>query len=208
MTHGVETAWSAALAAHLETLSKMQESGAVLSAIVDAISDCLAKGGKVILLGNGGSAADAQHIAAELTGRFRLDRPALAAIALTTDTSALTAIGNDMGFEQVFSRQLEALLRPNDIVWALSTSGNSPNVIRAAELCRARGNRLIGFTGGDGGRLAGLCDYVLRVPHSASDRIQEGHMLAYHFVCECVEARAALAIGSAAVRRGDTIRKS
>jgi len=173
---------------HLAAVSALEAAGPTLDAIADAIVTCLRAGRCVYILGNGGSAADAQHIAAELLGRFKAERAALPALALTTDSSTLTAIANDLGFERVFSRQLEGLLRPGDVVWALSTSGNSPNVLAAAELTRSRGNTLIGFTGQSGGRLAPLCMHAFRAPHASSDRIQECHQLAYHYICERVEA--------------------
>lgn len=167
-------------------------SAETLDAIVTAIGARLrGAGGAVFVFGNGGSAADAQHIACELLGRFKINRRALAAIALTTDSSSLTAIGNDLGFEQVFARQLEALVEAGDIVWGLSTSGNSPNVVAAMKLARQRGAVTVGFTGESGGALAELCDHLLRVPARATDRIQEGHALAYHYICERVEAELA-----------------
>lgn len=179
--------WRETLAAHQETLASMVDLGVVLDAIADEIIICLRMGRRVLTLGNGGSAADAQHIAAELVGRFKRNRPALAALALTTDTSILTAVGNDLGFEQVFSRQVEGLARPGDVVWILSTSGNSPNVLSAAEAARRCGARVIGFSGRSGGKLGSLCDRLFCVPHESSDRIQEGHLLAYHYICERVE---------------------
>ena len=143
---------------------------------------------RVYILGNGGSAADAQHIAAELVGRFKRERQALPAIALTTDTSKLLAIGNDYGFSHVFTRQVQALVRPGDILWALSTSGNSANVIEAVKVARAiEGCVIIGFTGASGGHLKTLCDYCLCIDHCASDRVQELHQLAYHMICDVVE---------------------
>jgi D-sedoheptulose 7-phosphate isomerase len=179
--------WDQVLREHLETVSALAGAAKALDAIVGVIVSALRQGRRVYLLGNGGSAADAQHIAAELVCRFRATRRPLPAIALTTDTSTLTAIGNDLGYEQVFARQLEALVQPGDIVWALSTSGNSPNVIEAVRLARQGGAIVIGFTGTPGGQLATLCDHLLRVPHTRADRIQEAHQLAYHYVCQCVE---------------------
>ena len=181
--------WNEVLNEHQRTVAALAESGPAIDAIADVVASCLAAGRRVYLLGNGGSAADAQHIAGELLGRFKADRQALPALALTTDTSTLTAIANDLGYERVFSRQLEGLLQPGDVVWVLSTSGNSPNVIAAAELARQRGNTLIGFTGQSGGKLAPLCNHVFKAPHAASDRIQECHQLAYHYICARVEAR-------------------
>jgi len=158
-----------------------------LDQIADALIRCFRANGHLYLFGNGGSAAHAQHIAAELVGRFKRDRRALPAKALTTDTSLLTAIGNDLGFETVFSRQLEAFVRPGDMVWALSTSGNSPNVLAGVRTAVERGATAIGFTGARGGKLAQLCTYVLLAPYTTTDRIQEAHALAYHYVCERVE---------------------
>jgi len=179
--------WDLVLREHLDTLSGLASAGQTLNTIVSAIVAALREGRRVYLLGNGGSAADAQHIAAELVCRFRVLRRPLPAIALTTDTSTLTAIGNDLGYDRLFARQLEALVQPGDIVWALSTSGNSPNVIEAVRLARQRKAVVIGFTGTPGGQLADLCDHPLRVPHTRADRIQEAHQLAYHYICECVE---------------------
>lgn len=180
--------WHAVLDEHTQVVAALAGAGAVLDEIAAAISACFRSGGKLLLCGNGGSAADAQHIAAELVGRFQHDRAALPAIALTTDTSVLTAIGNDYGFERVFARQVEALARRNDVLWALSTSGRSPNVLAAAEAARSIGCRVVAFTGGNGSPLADLSDLSYCVPHEHSDRIQEAHLLAYHYVCERVEA--------------------
>jgi D-sedoheptulose 7-phosphate isomerase len=147
----------------------------------------LRAGNKVLLAGNGGSAADAQHLAAEFVSRFNFDRPGLAAIALTTDTSALTAIGNDYGFEKLFSRQVDALGRTGDVFIALSTSGNSPNVLGALAECRARGIVTVGLTGQSGGEMAALCDYCLRMPSAETPKIQEGHIVVGHVICGLVE---------------------
>ncbi len=144
-------------------------------------------GGKVVLFGNGGSAADAQHIAGELVGRFMLKRQAFPAIALTTNTSTLTAVANDYGYDAVFSRQVEALVNEKDVVIAISTSGNSPNVIEAIKLAKTKGAKTIGLTGGNGGRLAEVADLVLIVPSDSTPRIQEAHITIGHIVCELVE---------------------
>ena len=144
-------------------------------------------GGKVVLLGNGGSAADAQHIACELVGQFALKRQALPAIALTTDTSILTAVANDYGYDAVFSRQIEALVNEKDIVIGISTSGNSPNVVEAIEMAKTKGAKTIGLTGGNGGKLAEVADLVLIVPSDITPRIQEAHITIGHIVCELVE---------------------
>jgi D-sedoheptulose 7-phosphate isomerase len=156
----------------------------------DLIAVAVTSGHKLVLFGNGGSAADAQHIATEFVGRFLRERRPLAAVALTTDTSALTAIANDYGYEEVFSRQVLALARAGDVALALSTSGKSPSVLRAVSACRSLGVGTIGLTGGDGGALAGMVDVSLRVSASTlSPRIQETHILAGHVLCELVERR-------------------
>ncbi len=151
------------------------------------ISDTFASGGKVLLCGNGGSAADAQHIAAEFVGRYETERIALPAIALTTDTSALTALANDYDFERIFARQVEALGREGDCLIAISTSGNSPNVLSAVMSARSRKMKVIGFTGADGKRLAGLSDVAIMVPSTRTARIQEGHITAAHIICELID---------------------
>ena len=150
-------------------------------------SAALRSGGRVLFCGNGGSAADAQHLAAELSGRFERNRPAMAGLALTTDTSALTAIANDFGFEHVFARQVEALGRPGDVLYAISTSGNSPNVLAAAKAARARGMSVIGVAGLGGGKLAALSDVLLDVPASKAARVQELHIAMGHMICGMVE---------------------
>ncbi|MBL6751207.1 MAG: phosphoheptose isomerase [Nevskia sp.] len=154
------------------------------------MAEALAAGNKVLACGNGGSAADAQHFAAELTGRFERERPGLAGIALTTDTSALTAIGNDYAFDQVFSKQVQALARPGDLLLAISTSGNSANVVRAVEAAHAAGAGVIALTGRDGGRMARLLghgDFELRAASSVTTRIQETHILLLHCLCDAVD---------------------
>ena len=149
--------------------------------------DCFSRGGKVLLFGNGGSAADAQHIAAEWEGRFRRERPGLPAIALTANTSDLTAIANDYGFERIFARLVEAHGREGDVAIALSTSGNSTNVLAALDEARVRGMHTLGLTGNDGGKLAGLVDVALVVPSDRTDRIQEVHITALHALCDVVD---------------------
>ena len=163
----------------------------VLLEVISVASSCLQKGGTLLVCGNGGSAADAQHFAAELVGRVRTDRRALPALALTTDTSALTAIANDYGYEQVFSRQVEALARPGDLLFAISTSGTSPNVVAAARVARDRGCSVVAMTGRDGGGLAPLADHLLAVPADVVSRIQEIHALCIHVIAEALEAVAA-----------------
>ena len=151
------------------------------------MAERLKRGCRILVCGNGGSAADAQHFAAELSGRYVKERRALAGIALTVDTSALTAIGNDYGFEQVFSRQVEALGRPGDLLVGISTSGNSPNIIKAVEAAQALGLRTLALVGRDGGRLKALADDALVVPSAVTARIQEIHMMTYHFWCEALD---------------------
>ena len=162
-------------------LPKIEEAGEV-------IVDVLSAGGTVAFCGNGGSAAQAQHFAAELVGRFRRERSPFSAIAFTTDTSILTAIGNDYSFDEVFARQVEGVLAEGDVLVAISTSGNAANVCRAAEVARELDITVIGLTGRDGGRLASLCDIELRVAAEETARIQEGHLLIGHMLCEIVEA--------------------
>ncbi|TVQ83205.1 MAG: SIS domain-containing protein [Micavibrio sp.] len=144
-------------------------------------------GGKIMFFGNGGSAADSQHLATELTARYKKDRKAIAAIALTTDTSALTAIGNDFGFEDLFSRQIEALGRAGDLVIGISTSGNSPNVLKALHLARETGITTVGFTGGTGGKMPECCDILLNVPSATTARIQEMHITLGQMLCGALE---------------------
>jgi D-sedoheptulose 7-phosphate isomerase len=164
----------------------------------EAIADCaeriaaaLDAGGKLLLCGNGGSAADCQHIAAELTSRFRATRAALAAISLTTDTSVLTAIANDFGFEEVFARQVEALGRAGDVLLAISTSGRSANVLQAARAARARGLLVVALTGAKPDALGELSDLVIAVPGTTADRIQELHITIGHVMCDLIERRCA-----------------
>jgi D-sedoheptulose 7-phosphate isomerase len=152
------------------------------------IADCFGAGGKLLLFGNGGSAADAQHIAGEFVNRFSVEeRCALPAIALSTDGGVLTCIANDTGFERVFARQVEALGARGDVCLAISTSGNSPNVVQAVEQARAQGLKTIGLLGRDGGRVATLCDLALIIPSKDTQRIQETHNLIGHIICELVE---------------------
>jgi len=160
-----------------------------IAKVVDSTLEALQRGNLILLCGNGGSAADAQHLAAEFINRFLLDRAALPAIALTTDTSVLTSIGNDSDFSQVFARQVEALGKAGDIFYAISTSGNSDNVIEAVKVARKRGIETVAFTGGDGGKLAPLCDLTLIVPSRSTPRIQEAHITIGHIICQIVEER-------------------
>ncbi len=158
-----------------------------IAEISKAVIKTIQAGGKVLLAGNGGSAADAQHIAAEFVGRYLVNRPPIAAIALTTDTSALTAIGNDFGFEKVFSRQVEALSKPGDIFWAISTSGQSENLVEALKAARVSGVTTVCLLGKDGGAMKDLADIAIVVPSDDTPRIQEAHIMIAHLVCEMVE---------------------
>jgi D-sedoheptulose 7-phosphate isomerase len=156
-------------------------------AIAAAIINALRSGNKILLIGNGGSAADAQHIAAEIIGRYKQDRPAYAAIALTTDTSALTAIANDYGFEQVFARQVEGLGARGDVLLALSTSGRSPNIVAALRIARERGLVTIGFTGSKGEALGALCDHLFVSPSDDTPVVQQIHLSVAHGICDEIE---------------------
>ena len=154
----------------------------------DMLAGCMTTGGKVLLFGNGGSAADAQHLAAEFVNRFQIERPPLAAIALTTDTSVLTSIGNDYHFEKIFSKQIKALGKKEDLAWGLSTSGNSPSVVRAVKSARTLGMATIAMTG-RGGELAQCADLVLSVASDTTARIQETHITLGHILCDLVERK-------------------
>jgi len=164
-----------------------RENAVRMAAVARRMADVLRGGGKILFCGNGGSAADAQHLAAEFVNRFQRDRQALAAIALTTDTSVLTSIGNDSGFERIFSRQVEALARRGDLLVAISTSGNSPNVLQAVEAARALGVATVGLCGGAGGALATAADEAFVVPSEATPRIQETHITVGHGWCALAE---------------------
>jgi len=178
----------AALDDGIELRQRLRYQAPAIAAAASTIVAAFARGGKLLLCGNGGSAADCQHIAAELTGRFgRTERAALPAIALTTDTSALTAIANDLGYERVFARQVEALVRPGDVLLALSTSGRSPSILAAALAARAGGARVIGLCGPLPGPLGEHCDQVLCVPGTSAERIQELHITVGHIFCALIE---------------------
>ena len=165
------------------------EHASTIAAIAERYEVALRAGGTLFFAGNGGSAADAQHLATEYVVRYQTSRPALRALALTTDTSLLTACANDMGFDEVFARQLDALARPGDVLSLHSTSGESPNVIRAAQAARARGVTVVALLGKSGGQLAALADVALVVPSDDTARIQELHLAIEHVVCEMVEER-------------------
>ncbi|MBN2385339.1 SIS domain-containing protein [bacterium] len=159
----------------------------ILIEMADCIHQCFRNGGKLLILGNGGSAADAQHIAGELVGRFHMDRTAFPCIALTTDSSVLTAVANDFGYDQVFARQIQALASPGDVVLTISTSGNSPNVLEAMTVARAKGVKILALGGRGGGRMADRADLALIVPSDNAQRIQEAHILLAHTLCLLLE---------------------
>lgn len=168
-------------------LARLEAQAPVIEAIARRLTVVLQTGGKVMFCGNGGSAADSQHLAAELEGRFLRDRRPLPAVALTVNTSSLTAIGNDFGYEEVFSRQVRGLATAQDALVALSTSGNSANVLRALAAARDKGVVTVGLTGAAGGRMEPLCDLILQVPSDSTPRIQEMHILAGHIICDVIE---------------------
>ncbi|MBB3773711.1 D-sedoheptulose 7-phosphate isomerase [Angulomicrobium tetraedrale] len=188
----VSTDKTAVIAAYLAETEQVIRRLAPLSGGIEAAAEAwmtaLRNGGKVIFCGNGGSAADAQHLAAELMGRFLFDRDPMAALSLTVDTSALTAIGNDYGFENVFSRQLRGIGRAGDVLVGMSTSGNSANVVRAFEAAREMGIVTMGLTGEGGGAMAALSDVLLAVPHKQTNHIQEAHITLGHLICALVES--------------------
>lgn len=180
---------------HLEVAKALPALAAAVSGAVDRIYASLAAGGQLFIAGNGGSAADAQHIAAELTGRFFLERQPFRAMALHGNTSALTAIGNDYGYEHVFARELTAHARPGDVLLAISTSGNSVNILRAIEAARVCKVGVISLTGESGGKMRGASDVCLCVPSKSTPRIQEMHITIGHTICELLEERLAAACG-------------
>lgn len=172
--------------------AKLQAADMAASEIARAaelLADAYALGKKVLAFGNGGSAADAQHFVAELVGRYRQNRPAVPALALTTNTSAVTCIANDFGYEELFSRQLEALAVPGDIALGISTSGKSPSVLKGLEKARELGCVTLGLSGGDGGHMPALCDLCVVVPSNVTARIQEVHITILHIWCDAIEAR-------------------
>ncbi len=178
---------SAIFDAHLDAIRLLRTQEATIQELGAHLVTCLREGNRIFLCGNGGSAADAQHIAAEMVCRFETNRRALPAIALTTDTSALTAIGNDFGYERVFARQVEALARPGDLLIGISTSGNSGNIIAAVEQARDMGIATLGLLGGDGGKLRGLVDHEMWVPVRETARVQECHILIGHIWCAMID---------------------
>ena len=178
-----------ATARNLQAMSEDVQLHATMARVAGACVAALRDGRKILFAGNGGSAADAQHLAGELVSRFNYDRPGLAAFALTTDTSVLTAIGNDYGYERVFARQVEAVGNAGDVFVGISTSGRSPNVLSALDVARAKGLVTVGMTGRGGGRMPERCDYLLRVPSDSTPRIQEGHIAMGHAICQIIEAQ-------------------
>ncbi len=181
------------LSEHQDLFERLAPLAGGIAQAGELLGAALARGGKVLLCGNGGSAADSQHIAAELTGRFIRDRRPLAAVALTTDTSALTSIANDYSFDEVFARQVSAFGARGDCLIGISTSGNSRNVIKAAEAARGIGMRIIGLLGRDGGALRALCDVAIVVPSESTARIQEAHGFIGHTLCGLIESALGLA---------------
>jgi D-sedoheptulose 7-phosphate isomerase len=182
-----ETVFGKAIAEHLEVIRGVEAQQDVLEAIARLMADALHRGNQILWCGNGGSAGDSQHLAAEIVGRFRRERRGMPSIALTTDTSILTAVANDYGYEAVFSRQVEALGRKGDVLVGISTSGNSHNVIAAIEAARLYGVMTVGFTGAGGGRMAGLVDFLFAVDSRDTARVQEAHILAGHMICDWLE---------------------
>jgi D-sedoheptulose 7-phosphate isomerase len=183
----------AAFAAHIAVIRALEAMERDIARFGERAWQCLAGGGRLFWIGNGGSAADCQHLAAELVGRFEREREGLAAIALTTDSSVLTSVSNDYGFESVFARQVEALCRPGDMLVGLSTSGNSANVLRAMERAALLDVYRVGLTGGSGGALRERCELCLTVPSDNTARIQEAHILIGHILCDLVERHATAA---------------
>ncbi|MBP7900833.1 MAG: D-sedoheptulose 7-phosphate isomerase [Gammaproteobacteria bacterium] len=184
--------WQAELTAAAQVLQDLQQDAQLLNDFehwVELCEQALGAGKKLLFIGNGGSAADAQHLAAELVVRFKLNRRGLPALALTVDSSALTAIGNDFGFDQLFSRQVEALGQPGDVLIALTTSGNSENVVKAVPVAQSMGIRVVAMTGASGGKIADMADMCLRMPSDDTPRIQEAHTLLGHMLCDLLEKR-------------------
>jgi len=172
-----------------QTIGFLNGEGETIEEISDICYSSLANGNKLIFCGNGGSAADSQHLAAEFMGRFLMDRDPVPALALTTDTSALTAIGNDYGYDQVFARQLRGIGSKGDVLVGISTSGNSGNVVNAIHAAKAMGITTVGFTGSSGGAMGSLCNVTLRVPSDETNHIQECHITTGHLICKIVEER-------------------
>lgn len=177
-----------ALREHQEVVGQLGNMAPDIEKVAEQMCLVLRQGNKILWFGNGGSAADSQHLAAELVGRFSRRRPALCSVALTTNTSVLTSVANDFGYDQVFTRQIEALYRPGDLVVGISTSGRSPSVLDAMRRAREIGCRTVGFTGGDGGGMREVSDVCLIVPSAVTARIQEAHILIGHLLCDWIDA--------------------
>lgn len=191
MEDRLRTAIEKELDATLEVMRAVRTSDDLLDrveAVARACVEAFRRGNKILLAGNGGSAADAQHIAGEFVSRFAFDRPGLPAFSLSTDTSVMTAIGNDYGYERLFERQIQACGNAGDVFIGISTSGKSPNILNALREARSRGLVTVGFGGRDGGDMVGLCDHLLVVPASSTPKIQEGHIVLGHIVCGLVES--------------------
>lgn len=176
------------LQAHTDMFAQLQSIFPQVKAVANEMRATMQRGGKILIMGNGGSAADSQHIAAEIVGRYKKERRGLPAIALTTDTSILTSVGNDYGYDYIFARQIEALCRPEDLVIGITTSGNSKNVVNAIIEANAIGATTVGLTGGTGGKLTELCKFNLVMPSSDTPRIQEAHIFIGHSLCGMLEA--------------------
>ena len=187
MTDDLQMNVQADIAAHRQAIDKVAELENRLLEVAELVAQTFARGNQVFVCGNGGSASDAQHFAAELTGRYQRDRPGYPATALTTDSSALTSIGNDYAFEEIFARQLQALSRDGDLLVGISTSGNSANVIRAVEYAKNNNIHSVVLLGRDGGKLIGLADTNLTINVDSTARIQEAHILMLHIICEAFE---------------------
>jgi D-sedoheptulose 7-phosphate isomerase len=175
-------------AEHMSMFNALEALFPQVSEVGILLRNCIKNGGKILICGNGGSAADSQHIAAEIVGRFKKERKGLPAIALTTDTSILTSVGNDYGYDYIFARQVEALSTPKDVLIGITTSGNSANVVRAIEAANEIGASTIGLTGGTGGKLNALCEHNIIVPANVTARIQEAHIFIGHCLCEIIES--------------------
>jgi D-sedoheptulose 7-phosphate isomerase len=178
------------LQCHREVIEDIgRELPALIATVVEIMVEAFLNGKKLLVMGNGGSAADAQHMAAEIVGRYKIERHGLPAIALTTDTSIMTAVGNDYGFDMVFRRQVEALAGNGDVVMGISTSGSSPNVLKALQLAQEMGCRTVGLLGKDGGAIKDIVEAALTVPGDDTPRIQEGHITIIHIICDLLEKR-------------------
>lgn len=175
-------------AEHLALFNALEPLFPLISQVGVIMQDCIKAGGKILLMGNGGSAADSQHIAAEIVGRFKKERKGMPAIALTTDSSILTSVANDLGYENIFARQIEALCTNKDLVIGITTSGNSANVVNAIQAAKEAGATTIGLTGGTGGKLSSVCDHNIVAPSNVTARIQEAHIFIGHCLCEILES--------------------